>query len=201
MEGVLGRGGLIQAGGYVFRPYRRGGLIRFFNKGIYPSASRFRDEYNTHAALWGAGLPTVEPVGYAYRKRLWGAEGVFITRKADAVPWPKVWGSSDYLGNDSHGHTRQIAILIKAISAWGLWSPDMNATNFLLGSDGRILALDWDRARWTQKKGLTEPVAKPPVLRLAGGAKLRPAGAGFGVTPYESTNYRKLAKDGENEDG
>jgi hypothetical protein len=40
-------------------------------------------------------------------------------------------------------------------------------------------------------------VAKPLGLRLAEGAKLRPAGAGFGVTPYESTNYRNLAEDSE----
>jgi hypothetical protein len=46
-----------------------------------------------------------------------------------------------------------------------------------------------------------EPVAKPPVLQLAGGAKLRPAEVGFGVTPHESTNYRKLAEGSENEDG
>jgi hypothetical protein len=44
---------------------------------------------------------------------------------------------------------------------------------------------------------MSEPVAKPPVLQLAGGAKLRPAEADFGVTPYEPINYSKLAEDGE----
>jgi hypothetical protein len=62
-----------------------------------------------------------------------------------------VWGSIDSLG-----HARQIAVLIRALSAWGLWSPDMNATNFLVGHDGRVLALDWDRAKWATKKGLIE---------------------------------------------
>jgi hypothetical protein len=42
-----------------------------------------------------------------------------------------------------------------------------------------------------------EPVAKPLVLQLAGGAKLRPTEADFGTTPYESTNCRKIAEDGE----
>jgi hypothetical protein len=32
-----------------------------------------------------------------------------------------------------------------------------------------------------------EPVAKPLVLQLAGGAKLRPTEAGFGVTSYKPT--------------
>jgi hypothetical protein len=50
--------------------------------------------------------------------------------------------------------------------------------------------------------GITrEPVAKPQVLQLAGGEKLRPTEVGFGVTPYESTNCIGIAEDGENEDG
>jgi hypothetical protein len=151
LSGVFGRGGLIDADGYILRPYRRGGLIRHFNKGIYPTANRFKNEYYIHAALWDAGFPTVEPIGYAHRRRFWGAEGVFITRKADVLPWPKVWENEG-----SQAHAKQIAILIKALSAWGLWSPDMNATNFLLAPDNRILALDWDRAKWAQKNCLTE---------------------------------------------
>jgi hypothetical protein len=44
-----------------------------------------------------------------------------------------------------------------------------------------------------------EPVAKPLVLQIAGGVKLRPTKADFGVNSYESTNYSNLAEDGENE--
>jgi hypothetical protein len=42
-----------------------------------------------------------------------------------------------------------------------------------------------------------EPVAKPLVLQLAGGAKLRPTEAGFGVTSYKSTNCNTIAEDSE----
>jgi hypothetical protein len=42
-----------------------------------------------------------------------------------------------------------------------------------------------------------EPVAKPLVLQLAGGAKLRPTEVGFGATPYKTTNCRNLAEDDE----
>jgi hypothetical protein len=41
-----------------------------------------------------------------------------------------------------------------------------------------------------------EPVAKPPVLQLAGGAKLRPAKAVFGVTSCKPTIYSNIAEDG-----
>ena len=38
--------------------------------------------------------------------------------------------------------------LLQALCAWGLFAPDLNATNFHLRPDGQVLALDWDRAHW-----------------------------------------------------
>jgi len=149
LDGLFGRGGLIQTGGYILRPYRRGGCVRFFNKNMYLTAGRFKAEYDVHTALWDAGFPTVEPVGYAYRRHYCGVEGVFITRMADSLPWPKVWGC----GN-SGNQTAQIAQLIMSLSDWGLWAPDLNATNFIVTPNGQMLILDWDRAGWTKNRGL-----------------------------------------------
>ena len=149
--GAFGRGGLVLAGEHVLRPYRRGGAVRHINRGIYLSPRRFRDEYNVHSAIWAAGFPTVEPIGYAHRRRLWGVEGVFITRKAQGVPWPRAWGAQ---GGDAFA--AQAADLIKWLSAWGLWAPDLNATNFLLTPDGKMIALDWDKAGWTHSPRLLE---------------------------------------------
>jgi RIO-like serine/threonine protein kinase len=151
MSGVFGRGGLVQAGGCVLRPYRRGGFVRRFSRATYLSPARFKREYDVHARLWAAGLPTVEPMGYAYRRRRLGFEGVFLTRKTEGLPWPKAWG-----GECDTSLAETVVDLIKSISAWGLWAPDLNATNFLLTPDGRIIALDWDRARWTAKRCLLE---------------------------------------------
>jgi len=146
LDGLFGRGALIKSGDYILRPYYRGGLVRHFNKNTYFTAGRFKTEYDVHIMLWNAGFPTVEPVGYAYRRRFWGFEGVFITRMVDAVPWPKVWESADY-----ENHVTQIAQLIKSLSTWGLWAPDLNATNFIVTPNGQLLALDWDRADWMIK--------------------------------------------------
>ena len=44
-----------------------------------------------------------------------------------------------------------MAGLIKALASWGLWPPDLNATNFLSEPNGQILVLDWDKARWLPK--------------------------------------------------
>jgi hypothetical protein len=117
----------------------------------YLTPSRFRREYEVHAALWAAGLPTVEPLGYAYRRRSFGFEGVFLTRKVEGLPWPQAWG-----GEDRGFFAAPVADLIKSLSAWGLWAPDLNATNFLLMPDGQVLALDWDKARWTTRRRLLE---------------------------------------------
>jgi hypothetical protein len=53
--------------------------------------------------------------------------------------------------------------------------------------------------RYTESQSF-ERVAKPPVLRLAGGAKLRPADVGFSKTHYKLTNCNSIAEGNENED-
>jgi hypothetical protein len=137
---AFGRGGVLRAGPVVLRPYRRGGLVRHVNVGIYWGTGRFQREFQVHRALWAAGLPTVEPLGWAWRRRLWGCEGVFLTRFAEGVPWPRAW--------DRAGVLPQLRTLLEALCAWGLHAPDLNATNVLVEPSGAILTLDWDRAGW-----------------------------------------------------
>jgi hypothetical protein len=142
---AFGRGGVLRAGTVVLRPYRRGGLVRHVNPRIYGSPARFREEFQAHRALWAAGLPTVEPLGWAWRPRLWGCEGVFLTRLAEAAPWPRAWDREVL---------PQLRTLLGALCAWGLYAPDLNATNVLVEPSGAILTLDWDRAHWTSGKDL-----------------------------------------------
>ena len=138
---AFGRGGVLRAGPVVLRPYRRGGLVRHLNASIYWGAGRFQAEFQAHRALWQAGLPTVEPLGWAHRARLWGQEGVFLTRFAEATPWPRAW--------DRTGLLPGLRTLLEALCGWGLFAPDLNATNVLVPAESdRPLTLDWDRARW-----------------------------------------------------
>jgi len=142
MPQAFGRGGIQRIGEIVLRPYRRGGLVRHVNERLYLSSERFTREFTVHRALWAAGFPTVEPVGYGFRPRRWGVEGVYCTRYAEAVAWPSCWDQSAQV-------FPQLATLLEALAAWGLHAPDLNATNILLTPEGRVLALDWDRAGWT----------------------------------------------------
>lgn len=139
LGGAFGRGGVFRCGNVVLRPYRRGGLVRHVNASVYPGPGRFREEFRIHRALWEAGLPTVEPLGWACRPRLWGSEGVLLTRFAEGAPWPRTWDA---------GALPQVRTILGALCAWGLYAPDLNATNFHVRPDGQVLALDWDKAMW-----------------------------------------------------
>jgi len=141
MGGAFGRGGIRRHGEVVLRPYRRGGLVRFMNKGIYPSPARFAAEFAVHQALWQSGFPTVEPLGYGWRRRYWGYEGVFLTRFAACEPWPRRWHKNlEVIPN--------LKCLLEALCDWGLHAPDLNATNVMVLDGGDVLLLDWDRATW-----------------------------------------------------
>ncbi len=144
---AFGRGGIRRLGDVVLRPYRRGGLVRHLNERVYLSPARFARELAVHQALWLAGFPTVEPLGYGVRSRGWGVEGVYLTRYEPATAWPQCWGLHAEV-------VPQVAELLKALVRWGLHAPDLNATNFLVTDDGRVLALDWDRAGWGCGEGL-----------------------------------------------
>lgn len=139
LGGAYGRGGVVRAGDLVIRPYRRGGLVRFVNAASYASARRFREEAQVHRFLWEAGLPTVEPLGCAWRRRGLGMEGLYFTRWVEARPWPRAFDPSAW---------PQIETLIQALSDLGCWVPDLNATNLLVDAKGQVLALDFDRARF-----------------------------------------------------
>lgn len=141
LSGAFGRGGVRRLGEVVLRPYRRGGLVRHLNARTYASSARFAQEFLVHRALWLAGFPTVEPLGYAVRRRAWGVEGLFLTRHAECAPWPRDW-------NALSQPTARLRPLIEALCMWGLHSPDLNATNVMITPEGGVLLLDWDRATW-----------------------------------------------------
>lgn len=147
LGGAFGRGGVFRVGSVVVRPYRRGGLVRHVIRRTYPGPGRFLREWEVHRALWAMGFPTVEPLGVAWRAHRLGVEGAFLTRLAQASPWPRSWTSGD-------AFLEALRTAFQALAAWGLWNPDLNATNVLVGSDGLPILLDWDRSSWNSSPGL-----------------------------------------------
>lgn len=167
MTDAFGRGGVRRLGDAVVRPYRRGGWMAKVNAKHYASSGRFRKELAVHRALWEAGFPTVEPLGIGARRSGWGHEGLYFTRFTDAKPWPSDW-SAPLMAD--------LLEAIGALSAWGLWAPDLNATNVMWGGGGLVL-LDWDRAAWTGGSLLARYHArlKRSLAKLDAPVKLREA--------------------------
>jgi len=142
LPGALGRGGILCVGDVVLKPYLRGGLLRHFNERTYRSHLRFAAEHAVHRGLWESGFPTVEPLGYAWRPKGLGVEGILFTRRAEGFNWPQRW---DLTAPRLEAMRRAL----RALCDWGLWSPDLNATNILLPPQQGALFLDWDRAHFT----------------------------------------------------
>ncbi len=140
---VFGRGGICRRGAVVLRPYRRGGAIAHVNERTYFNSGRFQQEADIHRLLWENGFPTVEPLGFAFRRYSFGVEGIYFTRYVKALPWAQAFARTDEL-------LPQFKRLLDGLSRWGLHAPDLNATNFIIDDDGCLLALDWDRAGWAE---------------------------------------------------
>lgn len=139
MSEAFGRGGVGRIGTTVLRPYRRGGLVRHVNRSTYLGTERFHAEYEVHAHLFALGFPTVEPLGYGFRRRGLGYQGLYFTRWAEATPWPLAWAKDP-------GVPPGLVLAVKALTSLGCWAPDLNATNVLVTLSGDALLLDWDRA-------------------------------------------------------
>jgi len=157
---AYGRGGVHRRGQVVLRPYRRGGAIRHANERTYLNSARFQEEADIHRALWENGFPTVEPLGFAFRTHSWGVEGIYLTRHVKGLPWASAFDRTSEL-------LPQLVRLLDTLSDWGLLAPDLNATNFIIAEDGSLLALDWDRASWTESgKALREAYLRRLVRSL-----------------------------------
>lgn len=156
LEGAFGRGGIQRRGDLVLRPYRRGGLVRFFIQSTYMSPRRFEREWLIHCALWEAGFPTVEPLGFGFRRQGLAFEGIYLSAFTEGRAWPADWAA----GVAMMGELRTA---LDALGAWGLWAPDLNATNVLLAEDG-LRILDWDRAAFLPAADL-QPLYRRRLLR------------------------------------
>lgn len=156
LSGAFGRGGIQRRGDLVLRPYRRGGLVRFLLRSGYASPRRFEREWLVHRALWDSGFPTVRPSGYGYRRNGLAFEGVYLSDFQEGMPWPSDWSAGK-------PHLSSLVQAIRALCDWGLWAPDLNATNVLLMSAGPVL-LDWDRSAFVRGSDL-RPLYQRRMLR------------------------------------
>ncbi|HPD17721.1 MAG TPA: lipopolysaccharide kinase InaA family protein [Planctomycetota bacterium] len=147
---------LPDGGTALVRQCRRGGLFGRLLGDRYLDGGRFLREIAVSDALRRRGIPTPEVIAGIRREILPGVyRAEIIVREV-----PESLDLAAALRRDAHspvgsGHASRIthqsalaasARLVRQIHDAGLWHPDLNAKNILLGADGSAMILDLDRA-------------------------------------------------------
>lgn len=139
---------------YVLRHYRRGGLVAklFRDQYLWQSEGRTRPfaEWQLTYHLHHAGLPVPAPVGARYYRSGIGYGGDLITERLLNVESLAGWL-----------RTRSLPILnwisigrcIRAFHELGVCHADLNAHNVMVGEDGVVHLIDFDRGA-LRKPGL-----------------------------------------------
>lgn len=147
--GKRGRGALyrfrLENGFGILRECRRGGLVRFLLPDVYLLHNRPYRELRVHALLYDRGLSVPEPLGVVWRR----AGRVFYR---GAVATREIEGCDllEYLrGNppDADDTLRRAGRLIRDMHDLGAYHADLQVRNVLVGRDGRLYLIDFDKAR------------------------------------------------------
>lgn len=151
-ESAGGRGtvAFIRAGErrWVLRHYRRGGLVAKLlgDNYLWTGADRTRAfrEWRLLRELRAAGLPVPEPVAARYQRH-----GIFY--RADLItaelPTRRTLAHALATGSLESATWRAVGSCVGRLHARGVYHADLNAHNLLLGPDGTVYVLDFDRGR------------------------------------------------------
>ena len=142
-----GRGGLLRfhypEGSGLIRPYRRGGIIRYFLRDQYIFINRPLRELHLHMALYAQGLPVPPPLGACWQRNGIFVRGAFATRELDAV---------DLLWLFQQQPARMESTLplcgaaIRQLHDADVFHADLQIKNILI-QNKTIYLIDFDRAR------------------------------------------------------
>jgi 3-deoxy-D-manno-octulosonic acid kinase len=143
---------------WVLRHYRRGGAVARISSDRYAWAGEARvrsfAEYRLLALLHGRGLPVPAPVGARYLRSGLAYRCDLITQRIDAAQPMSALLLAGALGNT---HWRAIGAAIAALHGAGADHADLNAHNILIGPDGAIHVIDFDRGRLRKSGAARQP--------------------------------------------
>jgi 3-deoxy-D-manno-octulosonic acid kinase len=133
---------------WVLRHYRRGGLVASLLGDLYlwKGADRTRAfrEWRLLRELCAAGLPVPQPVAACYERH-----GLFY--RADLItaelPTRRTLTHALSAAPLDAATWRAVGACIARLHAHGVHHADLNAHNLLLGDDGQVYVLDFDRGR------------------------------------------------------
>jgi 3-deoxy-D-manno-octulosonic acid kinase len=128
----------------VLRSYRRGGVVARISEDWYfwrgGEATRPFREFRLTAQLFVDGLPVPRPLAARYVRSGLGYRAALITQRiAHAETLANRLAAGDLIDWSLVGRT------IARFHRRGLWHADLNAHNVMIGNDGRIWLIDFDR--------------------------------------------------------
>ncbi len=125
----------------VLRRYRRGGMIARISRDAYlwngESRTRSFREYRLLAALRAQGLPVPAPLAAAY----WRQGPIYRA----AIVVERISGVRPLAQALTEPLWQPVADAIVRMHRAGVWHADLNAFNILIGNDGRVWLIDFDR--------------------------------------------------------
>ncbi len=165
---------------WVLRHYRRGGAAARLSSDSYVWLGEARvrafAEYRLLAVLNRRDLPVPAPIGARYRRSGFTYRCDLITQRIEtARPMSALLAD----GALSEATWRAVGAAVACLHRAGVDHPDLNAHNVLIGSDGCVRVIDFDRGRlrepgaWGQRnlerlrRSLAKIAAGSPAIRAS----------------------------------
>jgi len=133
-----------EAGEWVLRHYRRGGLPAKLVSDLYlwPGLALTRPwrEWQLLSELHALGLPVPRPVAARVTRAFLGYRGDLITRRI-----PAARSLAELIRDRAGIPWREIGACIRRFHAAGVWHADLNAHNILVDQETAVWLIDFDR--------------------------------------------------------
>ena len=139
---------ILSIDGHLFacRKYVHGGILRGLTKDIFLSENRAASELNLSVFLEEHGFPAVRPCGYIARNNPL-TKSLYFTSFFEENAKDLI----DYINTATPKQRlrviRECARLFSEMISLGVYHPDLHLQNILVTAKGKVLFLDFDKAR------------------------------------------------------